>query len=171
MICYGNLFLSTAVVFLLSRGFISLSLPEISNDPLNVFQKIDMHFIHLNVNILLFKIDEIRCIAKLTDASVIGLSKTKLDNTVLSSELEMKGYDMVRFEKSRRGGGEACFVKNSFSYNRKPNFCINAECLFIEIFLPQSKPVLTGSLYRPRNKFSLVNYLERMFNNNKVIEF
>ena len=157
MICYGNFFLPTAVVLLLSRGFISLSLPEISNDALNVFP--------------LFKIDEIRCIAKLTDASVIGLSKTKLDNTVLSSELEMKGYDMVRFEKSRRGGVEACFVKNSFSYNRKPNFFINAECLFIEIFLPQSKPVLTGSLYRPRNKFSLVNYLERMFNNNKVIEF
>ena len=32
-----------------------------------------MHFIHLNVNSLQFKIDEIHCIAKLTNATVIGL--------------------------------------------------------------------------------------------------
>ena len=36
------------------------------------------HFIHLNINSLLSKIDEIRCIAKLTNATVIGLSKTKV---------------------------------------------------------------------------------------------
>ena len=45
-----------------------------------------MHFIHLNINSFLFKIDEIRYIAKLTNATVIGLNETKLDNTILSSE-------------------------------------------------------------------------------------
>ena len=28
------------------------------------------------------------------------------------------------------------------SYNQKPNFCINTESIFIEIFLPKSKSVL-----------------------------
>ena len=33
------------------------------------------------------KIDEMRYIAKLTNATITGLSETKLDSTVLSSEL------------------------------------------------------------------------------------
>ena len=68
-----------------------------------------MHFIHLNINSLLPKIDEIRYVAKLTNATVIGLNETTLDNTVLSSELEIEGYDLVRPDQSQRGG-VACFV-------------------------------------------------------------
>ena len=113
-------------------------LSVVSNDAWNIFQKRGMHFIHLNINSILPKIDEIRYIAKLTNATVIGLSETKLDNAVLSSELEIEGYDLVRSDRSRRGGGVACFVKNSISYNRKPNFCINTKCIFINIFLLRS---------------------------------
>ena len=51
-----------------------------------------IHFIHLNINSFLCKIDEIRYIAKLTNTTVIGLNETKLDNTVLSSEFEIEGY-------------------------------------------------------------------------------
>ena len=95
----------------------------------------------MNNHSILPKIDEIRYIAKLTNATVIGLSETKLDNTVLSSELETEGYgyNLVRSDRSRRGRGVACFVKNSVSYNRKPNFCINTESIFMNIFLSKSK--------------------------------
>ena len=117
-------------------------LSVVSNDAWNIFQKRGMHFIHLNINSILPKIDEIRYIAKLTNAIVIGLSETKLDNAVLSSELEIEGYDLVRSCRSRRGGGVSCFVKNSIQYNQKPNFCINTESIFMEIFLPKSTPIL-----------------------------
>ena len=93
--------------------------------------------------------------ANLTNGTVIGLSETKLDNTVLSSELEIEGYGPVRSDRSRRRGSVACFVKNSISQNRKPNFCINTESISIEIFLPKSKPVLIGILYRPPHKYDL----------------
>ena len=129
-----------------------------------------MHFIHLNINSILPKIDEICYIAKLTNATVIGLSETKLYNTCLSSELEIEGYDLVRSDRSRRGGGVACFVKNSISYNRKPNFCINAESIFIEIFLPKSKPVLIDILHRPPDKYDFVSYLRHTFSNTNVFE-
>ena len=128
-----------------------------------------MHFIHLNINSILPKIDEIRYIAKLTNATVIGLSETKLDNVVLSSELEIEGYDLLRSDQSRKGGGAACFVKNSISYDRKPNFCINIESIFIEIFLPKPKLVLIGILYRP-DKYDFVNCLERTFSDTNVFE-
>ena len=72
-----------------------------------------MHFIHLNMNSILPKIDEIRYIVKPTNATVIGLSETKLDNTVFSSKPEIEGYDLTRSDQSRRGGVVACFVENS----------------------------------------------------------
>ena len=72
-----------------------------------------MHFIYLNINSILHKIDEINYITKLANAPVIGLSEIKLGNTVLSSELEIEGYDLVRFGRSP-GGGVACFLKALF---------------------------------------------------------
>ena len=53
-------------------------LSVVSNDAWNIFKKRGMHFIHLNVNSILPKIDEIRYIAKLINATVIGLSETNL---------------------------------------------------------------------------------------------
>ena len=134
----------------------------------NIFQKRAMHFIHLNINSLLHNIDEIRYFAKLANAIVIGLSEIKLANTVLSSELEIEGYDLVRSDWS--WGGVACFVKNSISYNQKPNFCINTESILIEIFLPRTKPVLIGILYRPTDKYDFVNCQERTFSDTNVFE-
>ena len=98
-----------------------------------------MFFINLNINSLLPKIDEISYVGKLTNGNVIELSETKLDNTVLSSE-DLVRSDLVSSDHFRRGG-VACFLKNSISYNRKPNFCINTESIFIEIFRPRSKLV------------------------------
>ena len=92
----------------------TLSLSVVSNDAWNIFEKRGMHFIHLNMNSILPKIDEIRYFAKLTNATVIGLSETKLDNAVLSSELEIDGYDLGGLDRFRRGGGVACFVKLYF---------------------------------------------------------
>ena len=60
------------------------SLSVVSNDAWNIFQKRGMNFIHLNIISPLSEMDEIRYIAKLTNATVLGLSETKLDNTVLS---------------------------------------------------------------------------------------
>ena len=51
-------------------------LSVVSNDAWNIFQKRDMHFTHLNINSILPKIDKIHYIAKLTNATVIGLSET-----------------------------------------------------------------------------------------------
>ena len=111
------------------------------------------------MNCDLSRIDETGYIAKLPNATVIGLSETKVDNTVLSSKLEIEGYDLVRSDQSRREGGVACFV-NSFSYNRKPNFCVNTDSVFIETLLPKCKPVLICILYRPPDKYVFVNCLD-----------
>ena len=80
------------------------------------------------------KIDEVRYIANITNVSIIGISETKLDETILSSELEVDGYDLVRLDRSRRGGGVACYIKSSIAYSYKDSFCSNMESVFVDIF-------------------------------------
>ena len=53
-----------------------------------MFKNTGMHFIHLDVIVcLLPKIEEIRLLAELTNASLIGISEMKLDEFVLNSEI------------------------------------------------------------------------------------
>ena len=54
-----------------------------SIDNWKVFNKCDLHLIHLNINGLLSKIDELRAIAKKSGATVIGITESKLDESVL----------------------------------------------------------------------------------------
>ena len=101
-----------------------------------------MHFIYININSLLSKIDEVPYIANITSASIIGVSETKLDETFFSSELEVDGYDLVRLDRSKRGRGVACYIKSSIScyikssisYSCKDSFCSNTESVIIDIF-------------------------------------
>ena len=78
-----------------------------------MFKNRGMHFIHLNVNSLIPKIEEIRHLAKLTNASVIDTSEIKLDGSVLNNEVAIEGYDVIKVHRSRKGGGVACFIKHS----------------------------------------------------------
>ena len=44
-------------------------------------------------------------------------SETKLDSTVNDEEVEIDGYNLMRQDRNRNGGGVACFVSNSIHYN------------------------------------------------------
>ena len=55
-----------------------------------------LHFLHLNINSLLPKIDKLRHIARLTNAAVIGIAESKLDDSVLTSEIDIDGFDLLR---------------------------------------------------------------------------
>ena len=59
---------------------------------------------------------------KFTDASIVGNSETKLDNSISPSEVEIEGYDFLRLDQSRRGGGVVCYVKKRLAYNYKYHF-------------------------------------------------
>ena len=50
-----------------------------------------LHFIHLDINSLLSKIDELREIIKISNQTVIGITETKLDNSIIDSEISING--------------------------------------------------------------------------------
>ena len=64
------------------------------------FNKRGLHLIHLNINSLLSKIDELREIARKTRATVIGITESKLDGSVLDGEINIDGYELVRSDRT-----------------------------------------------------------------------
>ena len=127
-----------------------------------------MHILHLNINSLLPKIDEIRFITKLLNDSIIGISESKLDSSILNSELDIDEYDLIRLERSRSGGGVACYIRKSLSYNHQTSFCRNIESIFIDIFLPKSKTIFVGVLYRPPNKPDFIEHLNNSLKESNI---
>ena len=81
------------------------------------FQYIGLHFLHVKVNSLLPKIDEVKLIANKSNATSLGISETKLDKTIMNSELYIEGYDLIRSDRNRHGGCVACYIKNERHYN------------------------------------------------------
>ena len=108
---------------LLLSGDVSLNpgLVQISS-PVNVniwepFNKKGLHFLHININSLLPKIDELKCITNKTKAAIIGITESKLDHTVPDLEVNLPGYDILRCYRNRNGGGVACYIRKDFCFN------------------------------------------------------
>ena len=83
----------------------------------NIFNSRGLHFIHLNINILLPKIEELRIIAKLTNAAIIGISQSNVDVSVLEPEIQIDDYKRLPCDRNKHGVGVACYVRNNSSYN------------------------------------------------------
>ena len=132
------------------------------HDEWNIFKHRGLHFLHLNIDSLLPKIDELRHIARLTNAAVIGISESKLDDSLLILEIQIDEYDLLRCDRNRHGRGVACYIRNDFSYNIKSYFPKDTENMFFELSLPNTKPIVVGTIYRPPIQ---TNFME-IFNGN-----
>ena len=82
---------------------------------MNPFRSKGIHLIHLNVNGLLPKIDEIRYIAERTKASVIGITESKLDKSIFQSETQIENYDLLQCNRNKNDGGVACYIRSDIS--------------------------------------------------------
>ena len=120
-----------------------------STDNWKVFNKRGLYLIHLNINSIISKIDELCIIAKKSRASVIGITESKLDETILDEEINIDGYELARSDRNRHGGGVVCYIRNDISFNVRGDFSSEIENIFSDIFLPKTKPILIGILYRP----------------------
>ena len=103
---------------------------------------------HLNINGLLDKIGELRYIATSSNAAVIGITETKLVNTVYDSEVTVDGYNIFRNDRNRNGGGVACYIRNNY-FNRNTCISDNIGNIFIDLLFPKTKPISVGIIYKP----------------------
>ena len=83
---------------------------DISLDDYNsIFKQKGLHFIHLNCNSLLSKIEELRNFILSTSPHIICFSETKLDKSISDGEIAIENYSCVRKDRNRNGGEVAFF--------------------------------------------------------------
>ena len=112
--------------------------------------------VHLNINSLLPKIEELRIIAKATNPAIIGISKSKLDESILEPSIQIDDYKILRCVGNRHGGGVAFYIRNIFPRE--------IESVFSEIVLPSSKPITVGTIYHPPNQSNFLELLNENMN-------
>ena len=88
---------------------------------------------------------KVHYIATSSNAAVIGITETKLDNTVYDSEVTVDGYNnIVRKDKNRHGGGVTCYIRKNICFNRKACVSDNTENIFTDLLFPKTKPISVG---------------------------
>ena len=138
--------------------------PVIS-DELHHFSKKGLHFIHLNIRSLLPKLDELILLATKTNAAVIGITESWLDDSVEDSEVEVCGYSILRHDRNRHGGGVCLYIRSDISFSPSIDLQTNnVETVWSEVLLPKTRPILTGICYRPPKQSDFVDLLELSFN-------
>ena len=111
------------------------------------------------------KIDQVRLIAHKTNAAILGLSESKIDNSVSDNEISISGYNVLRNDRNKRGGGVICYIRVDINYNRRENFSKDTENIFIDILLPKTKPILIGIIYRPPDQNGFIRSLSEAISN------
>ena len=127
----------------------------------NNFRKRGLHFVHLNIRSLEPKIDELRLLAKNTNAACIMISETHLDNSIFDNEISIDGYVIQRKDRNRYGGGVCAYIRKDIAFNTRPDLSNeDMEGLFIDILLPKTKPILCGVIYRRPTQYNFYDVLE-----------
>ena len=98
-----------------------------------------------------------------------------LDLSVANHEIKINGYDVVRKDRNRHGGGVVIYTRSSINYTVRDDLAHESlEAITLEISKPRSKPFLINSWYRPPDSaLELFNIYEdlitRMDSENKEV--
>ena len=84
----------------------SQCLPD-NDNKFEPFRKRSLHFLHINANSLLSKIDELGDVVRNTKPTILRITKSKLDSYVSDQKVNISGYSILRSDRNRYGGA-AC---------------------------------------------------------------
>ena len=108
------------------------------------FKQKGLHMLHLNARSLLDKITELRDIATQTRAAIIGVSEIWLDGTVTNSEIELEGYNIIRRDRDRHGGGVCTFIRNDIAFSERTDL---NNLTFLKVCYFPSDLTLNGTFW------------------------
>ena len=116
-------------------------------DKFELFRKRGLHFRHINVNSLLSKIDELKDIVGHAKPAILGITDPKLDGSVTNQEVNISGYNILKNDRNRNGGGAACYIRSDLCFNSRNIFSYSIEHIFFDLLIPKMKPISIGVFY------------------------
>ena len=104
----------------------------------------------LNIVSIPGHIDELRILLNDQLPDIVALNETRLGPTISSDEMQISGYDLIRCDRNRNGGGAAIYLRSTLNYINRSDLVPQAlEAVCLEIVKPNSKPFLVVTIYRP----------------------
>ena len=120
-----------------------------------VFHSKGLHFCNLNIRHIVPKVDELRIMMSHVNCpDIFGMCETFLTNSISDDQIAIDDFEFIRKDRSdtqdKTGGGVILYYRQSINCKRKRELEVsNIETLWAEITLPNSKPFLVCTLYRP----------------------
>ena len=88
----------------------------------------------LNINSLVKHIDELRILLDDHSIDILSINETKLDDSIKSCEVQIPGYEFIRRDRNRQGGGVGFHIKTSINFAVRSDLnAPNLENLCVEI--------------------------------------
>ena len=122
----------------------------------------------LNIVSLPKRFDEINLTMSNNINDIMSFSETRLNSTITDGMIHIDGYDIIRKDRSRNGGGVCIYLRNSINYQiRQDLIPADLEAICIEITKPHSRLFVVVTVYRPPDASSnffihLENLLKRL---------
>ena len=113
-----------------------------------------LKFIHINVNGIRNKLEQVESLLVACSADVCFISETKLDVAIPDTFLNIGGFSFFRFDRGRKhGGGLLVYYKNdlSLSMPQKSPKIHHCELLTLKLTLSRRKSATFSLVYRPPN--------------------
>ena len=96
---------------------------------------------------------------------VLAINESKLDNSIADGEINIPGYNLIRKDRNRSGGGVALYIKDHLSFSNRTDDLVplSLEMICIEVHLPHSRSFLVSSLYNSHSSDPNVRYTVRKY--------
>ena len=109
----------------------------------------------LNIVSLRKKVDEINFSMSKKFIDLIAFNETRLDANITDNMINLDGYDIIRKDRSRNGGGVCIYLRSSINYKIRDDLVPSElEAVCVEIIKPHSKPFVVTTVYRPPSALS-----------------
>ena len=131
---------------------LSLSTPgeAAPSNPLNIKLEKGLRIRNLNIQGLRSCVDSFRLSLSESPFDCVGLCETNLGDTAPDSQFEIPGYSMERKDgTTRHTHGILLYVAENLTTRRRTDLEVDQlDCLWCEIRLPKTRPLLIGSVYK-----------------------
>lgn len=144
-----------------------VNLPStVKDDSYEMFKTKGLHLLHLNARSVLPKMSELKLIANKTNAAILSISETWLDESVTDQEVHIENYSVLRSDRNRNGGGVCMYIRDDLAFSILQDVKTeDMESIFIELLLPKTKPIVVGSCYRPPKQAIFLDLLQQALRN------
>ena len=106
----------------------------------------------LNIVSLPKKIDEINLTLSDKLLDLIAFNEARLNLRITDGMNHIGGYDLIRKDRSRTGGGVCIYLPNSINYQIRDDIIPpDLEAVSVEINKPHTRPFVVITVYRPPN--------------------